>query len=144
VRDASTVRTLRERMKRPLEAFDDLELRDLETRAREIATWQATLPEGSRYGIMQAFRQTLEAGIRWKLIRENPAKLAGPNPQPRRTEIVPFAIEEVDRLALELGPPVRAARHLRSRDRAANPRSGSRSSTPTFSAETACSWSSGR
>jgi hypothetical protein len=37
-----------------------------------------------------------------KLIRENPAKLAGPNPQPRRTEIVPFSIEEVDRLALEL------------------------------------------
>jgi hypothetical protein len=69
VRDARTIRTLRERMKRPLDAFGDLELRDLERRAREIATWQATLPEGSRYGIMQAFRQTLEAGVRWKLIR---------------------------------------------------------------------------
>ena len=53
---------------------------------------------------MQAFRQTLEAGVRWKLIRENPAKLAGPNPQPHRTEIVPFTIDEIDRLALELGP----------------------------------------
>jgi hypothetical protein len=46
-----------------LEAFGDVELRDLETRAREIATWQATLPEGSRYGIMQAFRHTIEAGF---------------------------------------------------------------------------------
>lgn len=71
-------------MKRPLDAFGALELRDLEKRAREIATWQATLPEGSRYGIVQAFRQTLEAGVRWKLIRENPAK--------------------IDRVALELGP----------------------------------------
>ena len=53
---------------------------------------------------MQAFRQTLEAGVRWKLIRENPAKLAGPNPQPHRSEIVPFTIKEIDGLALELGP----------------------------------------
>jgi integrase len=53
---------------------------------------------------MQAFRQTLEAGVRWKLIRENPAKLAGPNPQPHRTEIVPFTIDEISRLALKLGP----------------------------------------
>jgi hypothetical protein len=138
VRDARTIRTLRERMKRPLDAFGDLELRDLEKRAREIAAWQATLPEGSRYGIMQAFRQTLEAGIRWKLIRENPAKLAGPNPQPRRTEIVPFAIEEVDRLALELGPlygPLVVFAAETGRD----PRNGSRFSTRTFTARTACS-----
>ena len=105
VRDARTIRTLRQRMKRPLDAFGGLELRDLEKRAREIATWQATLPEGSRYGIMQAFRQTLEAGVRWKLIRENPAKLAGPYPQPHRSEIVPFTIKAIAGLALELGPP---------------------------------------
>jgi len=70
----------------------------------EIAEWQTTLPERSRYGIVQALRQTLEAGMRWGLMMRIPAKLAGSNPQPRQPEIEPFTRSEVDRLAIELGP----------------------------------------
>lgn len=103
-REASTITTLRERLKRPVDVFGDLDLRDIERRAVEIAAWQATLPEGSRFGIVQALRQTLEAGIRWGYLRQNPAKLAGRNPQPRRADVEPFTLAEIDRLARELGP----------------------------------------
>ena len=68
--------------KRPVDAFGDMQLRDLERMAAEIAAWRTTLPERSRYGIMQAFRQALEAAVRWGDIDRNPAKLAGPNPPP--------------------------------------------------------------
>jgi len=50
--------------------------------APEIAAWRTTLPERSRHGIMQAFRQTLEAAVRWGDMDANPAKLAGKNPPP--------------------------------------------------------------
>ena len=103
-REASTITTLRERLKRPRDAFGSLDLQDLETRAVEIAAWQATLPERSRFGIVQAFRQTLEAGIRSGYPRHNPAKLAGRNPQPRAAEVVPFTRGEIDALAVALGP----------------------------------------
>lgn len=103
-REASTIKTLSERLVRPKAVFGALDLRDLEHRAAEIATWQATLPDGSRFGIVQAFRQTLEAGVRWGYMQRNPAKLAGRNPQARRAEVVPFTLAEVDRIAQELGP----------------------------------------
>lgn len=48
----------------------------------ELAAWQATLPERSRYGIVQALRQTLAAAVRWDYMSPNPAKLAGRNPEP--------------------------------------------------------------
>jgi integrase len=103
LREPGTVTTLGRRLKRPRETFGKLELRQLETRAREIAAWKATLPERSRYGIVSAFRQVLNAGVRWKLMHENPVTLSGPNPQPKRTEIVPFTRGEIDALAIELG-----------------------------------------
>jgi integrase len=103
-REASTLYTLRERLRRPVAIFGDLDLQDLERRASEIAAWQATLPTGSRHGISQAFRQTLEAGVRWGYLRQNPAKLAGPNPQPKPAEVKPFTLDEIDRIATELGP----------------------------------------
>ena len=53
----------------------------------EVAAWTTTLPAGSRYGIVQALRQCLEAAVRWGLIGSNPAKLAGRNPQPKRDEV---------------------------------------------------------
>ena len=76
---------------------------ELERRASEIAAWTTTLPAGSRYGIVQAFRQCLEAAVRWNLMRSNPARLAGPNPQPKRDEVVPFEPSEVEAIAAELG-----------------------------------------
>ena len=69
----------------------------------EIAAWTTTLPDGSRYGIVQALRQALAAAVRWNLIATNPAKQAGANPPPRRPEIEPFAPGEVELLAAELG-----------------------------------------
>ena len=62
-----------------------------------------TLPTGSRYGIVAALRQSLEAAVRWELISTNPAKRAGSNPQPKREEVEHFEPDEIERLAEELG-----------------------------------------
>ncbi len=103
-REPRTIRTLRERLKYATDRFGDVKLTELERNPRLIATWMRTLPAGSRYGIVQALRQTLETAIRWRMISENPAKLAGRNPEPRREHVAPFEHSEVDRLAVELGP----------------------------------------
>ena len=103
-REGSTMTTLRQRLSHSVVAFGELKLSELERMTVEIAEWRTTLPERSRYGIVQALRQTLEAGVRWGLMARNPAKLAGSNPQPRQPEIEPFTRIEVDRLAIELGP----------------------------------------
>jgi integrase len=103
-REASTMTTLSERLAHSLSAFGELRLSQLERMPVEIAEWRTALPERSRYGIVQALRQTLDAAVRWGLMNRNPAKLAGSNPQPRLPEIEPFSRAEVDRLAVELGP----------------------------------------
>ena len=54
--------------------------------AGELATWQAKLPERSRYGIVQALRQTLAAAVRWDYMSRNPAKLAGRNSERKMSE----------------------------------------------------------
>ncbi len=59
-----TVTTLRERLVHATRAYGDVSLRELERMAGELAAWQATLPERSRYGIVQALRQTLAAAVR--------------------------------------------------------------------------------
>lgn len=103
-REPRTIRTLRERLKYATDRFGDVKLTELERNPRLIATWTRTLPAGSRYGIVQALRQTLETAIRWRMISENPAKLAGRNPEPHREHVDPFEHSAVDRLAVELGP----------------------------------------
>jgi integrase len=103
-REPNTMRVLRERLARPVAEFGDVDMGDLERRVREIAEWQATLPAGSRYGIVQAFRQTLDAGVRWGYLRTNPAKLAGRNVQPRPPEVVPLTEDELAAIVVELGP----------------------------------------
>jgi integrase len=105
VRAPSTVTTLRDRLRRPLDAFGDVALPELENRAHDIAVWQATLPAGYRHHTMLAFRQVCAAGVRWKLMATNPAKDAGPNPEPRRAEVsIPTSTSEIDAVAMELGP----------------------------------------
>jgi integrase len=99
-----TLRTLRERLRRPLEAFGDTPLRELEQQVAEIAAWQATLPERYRYAVMAAFRQVCAAGVRWRYLDENPAAATGPNPQPPAVELEPFSAAEVEAIAVELGP----------------------------------------
>ncbi len=85
-------------------AFGRLTLRELEPRADELAAFRGTLPEGMRYGVFGSLRQTLEAAVRWGYMNENPAKLAGRNPQPKAKEVLPFTLPELDAIAAELGP----------------------------------------
>ena len=122
--DPSTIQSLRERLgayeddqedekkrarrQRPyrtaMQAFGELTLAELELMSVEIAEWQTTLPAGYRHALMRALRQVLNAAIRWRLIRENPAKLAGKNPRPQRTEVAFFeSLADVDKAARELG-----------------------------------------
>jgi integrase len=87
-----------------LEVFGDLTLAELEQMSVEIADWQTTLPLRYRHAIMRALRQVLGAAVRWRLIRTNPAKEAGPNPKPPRVDMPFFAsISHVDKVAGELG-----------------------------------------
>jgi hypothetical protein len=77
----ATIARLTAMTKKATAAFGDVRLREL--LPDEIGAWAKRLPEGHRHDAMVAFRQVLNAGVRWKLIDENPAKLV-PNPLPRR------------------------------------------------------------
>lgn len=108
-RHAATVRsrtivTLRERLPHATRAYGDVPLRDLERMSGELAAWMAKLPERSRYGIVQAVRQSLEAAVRWGYMTRNPAKLAGRNRQPAPRIVRAFTRDEVDAIATELSP----------------------------------------
>jgi integrase len=60
------------------------------------------LPERSRYGIVQALRQTLGAAVRWDYMSRNPAKLAGKNPEPSPREVRAYTIPELGAIGAEL------------------------------------------
>src|SRR5512132_583755 len=98
----ATIARLKAMAKKATVAFGDVRLREL--LPDEIGAWAKRLPEGHRHDAMVAFRQVLNADVRWKLIEENPAKLV-PNPLPRRAEIRPFeSWEVIEAVAEELGP----------------------------------------
>jgi integrase len=103
-RRTRTIVLLRERLGYATRAYGAVPLRELERMPGELADWQLSLPERSRYGIVQALRQTLNAAIRWDYLSRNPATLAGPNPQPTPRTPDPFTLDEVDAIAAELGP----------------------------------------
>jgi len=75
--DEATLTKLRWQLAHVRRGFGDARLRDLFP--EEIGAWRIKLPEGSRRDIHQAFRQVLEAAVRWRFIAENPARLV-PNP----------------------------------------------------------------
>lgn len=99
-----TITTLRERLVHATRAFGTVPLRDLERMSGEIAQWQADLPERSRYGIVQALRQTLGAAVRWDYMSSNPALLAGRNRQPAPRAVRVYSRAELEALAAELPP----------------------------------------
>jgi integrase len=103
-----TISTLRDRLGRATRAFGDVPLRDLERMTGELAAWQARLPERSRYGIVGALRQTLEAAVRWGYVKQNPAKAAGRNRQPAPRPVRAYAADEIEAIAAELSPRYRA------------------------------------
>ena len=100
---ASTLAILRDRLRRATERFGSTPLRELEHVAPQIRAWRAGLADGSRFGATQALRQVLEQAVRDGVMARNPAKLAGPNPAPKRSEIKPFASDELAKLCTEIG-----------------------------------------
>ena len=102
-----TIETLRERLPHATREFGDVPLRELENMTSEIAAWYATLPERSRYGIMQAFRQCLSAARRWRHMASNPAVEAVTNRQPPPRTIRAYTLPELDAIAAELSASYR-------------------------------------
>jgi integrase len=101
---ARTITDLRKRLKHATCAFGDIPLRDLERMSGEIAAWQTTLPERSRYGIVSVFRQTLGGAVRWGHMAVNPAVLAGRNRQPAPRVVRAYNRAELEAIAAELQP----------------------------------------
>lgn len=102
-----TIDALRWRLTQAEEAFGPIPLRDLQRMSAEIASWQATLSERSRYAIVAALRQALGAAVRWGYISENPAKQAGRNPQPPPRPVRPFTTAEIEAISVEMAPRYR-------------------------------------
>jgi len=99
---AATIARLTYMLKKATAAFGDVQLREL--LPDEIGAWAKRLPEGHRHDAMVAFRQVLNAAVRWNLIEEDPAKHVA-NPVPQRAEIRPLeSWAEVEAVAVELGP----------------------------------------
>jgi integrase len=103
VRSPRTIRTLRERLQRPLATYGDVPLSELATMAGHIADFRATLPERFAHPVIGAMRQVLAAGVRWGHIAANPATLAGENPTPPPRPVRAFTGVELDALEAELG-----------------------------------------
>jgi integrase len=96
--------TLRERLVASRNQFGAWTLRELEGADDDVAAWRAGLAATSRYRLTLAFRQALNAAMRWRYVAVNPVAEAGPNRQPQREEFVPFSREQIDAIAEELGP----------------------------------------
>jgi hypothetical protein len=135
-----TIRTLRERLRRPLNDYGDVPLADLEHMTDELAGLASQLPERYRYSVMSALRQACEAGIRYGYMTRNPAKLAGSNPMP-----APRAVRVYTRKNSRSSPTsstVEERLRLPSQPRQDfGPRSGQTSSAATSTAHVACSQS---
>jgi integrase len=99
-----TKETIEERLALARDRFGTWTLRELEGAADDIAAWRSGLTDTSRYRLTGALRQTLGAAVRWRYLSVNPAVDAGRNPEPRGEELRPFTREQVDSLAVELGP----------------------------------------
>jgi integrase len=99
-----TIDTLRERLRYATRDYGDERLSALESMSGDLAAWRQKLPEGYRYAIFSALRQTLGAAVRWHYLSENPAKAAGKNPQPRPRVVRPYTLAELAAIAAELAP----------------------------------------
>ncbi len=104
VRSERTVRTLRERLKPAQDVFGDVPLADLEHDVDGIADFVAGLAPRWRHPVVLAFRQTLDAGIRYGYLVSNPVKQVGPNPAPPPRPIRVYTAAELKLICGELGP----------------------------------------
>jgi integrase len=103
IRSPRTVRSLNERLARPLRAYGDTPLADLERMGGTLADFRATVPERYAHDVMRALRQVFAAAVAWGYMTKNPAVAAGANPEPPPREIRVFTIAELDALEAELG-----------------------------------------
>jgi hypothetical protein len=115
-----TIAELRWRLKQSSTVFGVTRLDELENMSDEIAAWRTGLRERSGYGIMQAFRQCCEAGVRYGYMTRNPAKLAGANPMPKPRETRVFTVDELKAIVAEVGTVEGAAVTVRRRHWAAS------------------------
>jgi hypothetical protein len=104
-RSASTVKSLRWRLVRPLREFGDVQPPDLRT--GELAAWEASLPPRFRHDVVRALRMVLHAAVAWEHLTKNPAQATGKNPPVvERAVLEP---EDVERLAAEMAHPYEVA-----------------------------------
>src|SRR5215207_3856701 len=104
IRSEATIRTLRHRLRRPLDTYGHVALRELEGMSGDLADFRATLPARFAHDVMRALRQTLAAGVRYGYMRSNPAVAAGDNPAPKPRAVRTYTLAELDALEAELGP----------------------------------------
>jgi integrase len=104
IRQRDTIRALRERLARPLDAHGDVPLRELERMADDLADFRLTLPDRFAHDVMRALRQTCAAAVRWGYMSANPATAAGENPQPAPRAVRAYSRAELDAVEAELGP----------------------------------------
>lgn len=98
----ATLARLRSMLRKATDTFGDIAVRDL--LPDEIGAWRMQIPEGHRHDATQAFRQVLNAAVKWRVIPESPARHVR-NPLPKREEIRPFETwADVEAVANELGP----------------------------------------
>ena len=98
----ATIETLRWRLRRPLDAYGDVPLADLEHMTDELAAFASQLPDRYRYSVMSALRQAFEAGVRYGYMTRNPAKLAGANPMPAPRGVRVYTPKELEKIGKEL------------------------------------------
>jgi integrase len=103
IRSEATVRTLRHRLARPLGAYGDVTLRELEGMGGDLADFRATLPPRFAHDVMRALRQTFAAAVRYGYMCSNPALAAGDNPAPKPRPVRAYTLVELDALDAELG-----------------------------------------
>lgn len=73
----------------------------------ELRAWRSTLPPAPHGTSLTSLRQVLAYAVDVGLLDANPAKQI-PNPEPKRTEVLPFAqLSEVEAVADELLPHYR-------------------------------------
>jgi integrase len=98
--EPNTKAKLEARLKKATATFGDVRLDRLAV--SELRAWRSTLPAGSAWHIVKALRQVLGYAVAVGLLDTNPAK-AIPNPEPKRTAILPFAtLDEVEAVSAEL------------------------------------------
>jgi hypothetical protein len=110
----ATITRLTYMLKKATAAFGEVPLRQL--LPDEVGAWAKRLPEGHRHDAMVAFRQVLNAAVRWKLIEENPRQ-ARPQPAAETSRDPPLRVMGGDRGRSRRARAVRGDPDLRGRDR---------------------------